>query len=433
MGSISYKSTIAPGIAPFYDKFYFAAKGNSTELYTYITQNFSDFTKVDLHEQSNEQPAITVYNGKIVVAFRAASSDKILYLDSSDGDNWTKHELIGELGNSSPALAVFEGKLYLAYAGTNQGDLYVMTTDDLETWERVQIAHSGEKQQTEKSPALAVYEGSLYLAYTSRSKHDLLYVSSTNGTVWSGSANIESSNSDYWPALTTFDGQLYIAYKSESSNEIYYRGFTKSEGWGTKHHVTSDVRTGISACVYNQKLYFGYLGKSKHIGITSPLTNTFSENKNLPKFNSDNVDLLDVWGEGRIVAGDIVTGFTSAYNFNNVFQAVSNGPNEGAPIPNLLPVNSYYEGFIPLDGGSVATLTLMGAPIYDWIANEMIRVLKLNSGKVYLYDPSDSDRTNFEKAKPDNLIGVKYDSPADLPSPFNEITLDGAVYVYSWS
>lgn len=432
MGSISYKSTAAPSIFPFYDNLYIAAKGSSTELYTYYTKDTSNFSKIDIKEQSDQQPAIIIYDGKIVIAFKAASSDKLLIVYSSDGETWTKHELVDHLSKNAPALTVFDGKLFLAYAGTNAGDLYVMSTTDLESWERNKVANKDKTQQTEKTPALAVYFGNLYLAFTSKTKKELLYVTSTDGVTWSGSSKIESSNSDFWPSLTTFDGKLYICYKSETSNQIYYRGYTREEGWGEKLHVTSDVRTGISSCVFNQKLYIGYLGKSDHLGLTAPLTNTNTENQNLPKFAPDNVDFLDVWGEGRINDNGFITGFTSAYNFNKNVKNISNGPNEKAPIPNLIPVESYDEGFIPLNGNSVNRITLMGAPIESWVALEMIRVLREDTGIIYLYNPDSNQLDNFNDAKPDNLICYIADSPASLSPPFNEVNFPGPVYVYSW-
>ncbi|WDY58935.1 hypothetical protein [Pseudomonas sp. PSKL.D1] len=143
--------------------------------------------------------------------------------------------------------------------------------------------------------------------------------------------------------------------------------------------------------------------------------------------------ILDVWGEGRIVdsAGGkkIVTGFTHAYNLNKFDQQISNGPFTGNPIPHLFPVYEYDAPRFPLDDRSVMHITLMGAPITQEVAQEMCRVLG-HSGKVYLYDPNERHRRLFESVAFDHGLHLEGRfSPEELEPPFNEITLLAA-YVY---
>ena len=145
------------------------------------------------------------------------------------------------------------------------------------------------------------------------------------------------------------------------------------------------------------------------------------------------LDILDVWGEGRIVEpgarGPLITGFVGAYNLNKVDQRISNGPFVGDPIPNKIAVDEYDAPRFPIDTHSVPHVTLMGAPITPAVSEEMCRVVR-RSGKVYLYDPSDSHRRTFESvayAHGFHLEG-RFD-PRELDPPFNEITLL-AVYVY---
>ncbi|MDP9520071.1 hypothetical protein [Pseudomonas putida] len=49
------------------------------------------------------------------------------------------------------------------------------------------------------------------------------------------------------------------------------------------------------------------------------------------------LQILDVWGEGRIVqrvnGRHLVTGFTNAYNLNKAGQLISNGPFTGGIFP----------------------------------------------------------------------------------------------------
>ncbi|TDF86719.1 hypothetical protein [Pseudomonas sp. H9] len=143
--------------------------------------------------------------------------------------------------------------------------------------------------------------------------------------------------------------------------------------------------------------------------------------------------ILDVWGEGRIVDATnnpaVTTGFTHAYNLNKVGQHISNGPHTGQPIPHLLPVTEYENPVFPVDDRSVPHITLMGAPITTGTAKEMCRVLTL-PGTIYLYDPNEFDRRTFEAVSSEQGITLRGRfKPSELEPPFNEISLQ-AVYVY---
>ncbi|KHL74983.1 hypothetical protein PpSQ1_07570 [Pseudomonas putida] len=146
------------------------------------------------------------------------------------------------------------------------------------------------------------------------------------------------------------------------------------------------------------------------------------------------LQILDVWGEGRIVqrvdGGDLITGFLNAYNLNKAGQLISNGRFAGGHIPHLVLVYEYDAPDFPLDDHSVPHVTLMGAPITHRVAEEMCRVVA-RPGKVYLYDPNETDRKMFEAvAFAQGLQPLGRFEPAELAPPFNEITLLAA-YVYS--
>nr|WP_314482334.1 hypothetical protein [uncultured Pseudomonas sp.] len=145
------------------------------------------------------------------------------------------------------------------------------------------------------------------------------------------------------------------------------------------------------------------------------------------------LQILDVWGEGRIVqridGSNLVTGFYNAYNLNKAGQRISNGPSTGGHIPNLIVVYEYDAPQFPIDDHSVPHVTLMGAPITPAVAEEMCRVLA-GLGKIYLYDPNETDRRLFEAvAYAHGLQPLGRFDPAMLEPPFNEITLLAA-YVY---
>lgn len=130
------------------------------------------------------------------------------------------------------------------------------------------------------------------------------------------------------------------------------------------------------------------------------------------------MELLDVWGEGRIVNGTIVSGFVEAYNLNKDTQNVSNGPNMGKAIPNKISVNDYESPQFPLGDNSVKFITLMNAPITTGVAKEMYRVLNKQNGVVFLYDPNPDALATYEANK-GNLI---YKANDPLNPPFDQPT-----------
>ena len=146
---------------------------------------------------------------------------------------------------------------------------------------------------------------------------------------------------------------------------------------------------------------------------------------NVNLFLDSPTDLLDVWGEGRIIDNRMITGFGDAYNLNKVTQKVSNGPNKGKDIPNLVPVYDYDNPVFPIGDDLVNYITLMGAPITEGTAREMYRVLNKQKGVIILYGLEDTKSTdkgyidNFEKYKGK----LEYKPNKSLDPRFNQITL----------
>lgn len=131
------------------------------------------------------------------------------------------------------------------------------------------------------------------------------------------------------------------------------------------------------------------------------------------------IELLDVWGEGRIVDGTTITGFDNALNLNKDTQKISNGPHRDQPIPQQVMVFDYNYPQFPVSDGAVKFVTLMGAPMTAVTAQEIVRVLNPDTGVVILYDLSPKDITVFET----NMGKLVYKPTEGLKSPFNQITI----------
>ncbi|MBC8954195.1 hypothetical protein [Xenorhabdus sp. PB62.4] len=146
------------------------------------------------------------------------------------------------------------------------------------------------------------------------------------------------------------------------------------------------------------------------------------------------IEILDVWGEGRIVDGNcssvfcpgtIITGFPNSVNINKYDQKISNGPNRGMDIPNLSPVDDYINPKFAIESGSCKYITLMGSPLSRGTAEEILRVFSEEQGfgNIFFYDLYYVSLQMFIGMARDNFVihDGRY-KPAELKHPFNEIT-----------
>jgi hypothetical protein len=152
---------------------------------------------------------------------------------------------------------------------------------------------------------------------------------------------------------------------------------------------------------------------------------------NPTQLNSKNVDdniILDFWGEGRIIASEVITGFTDAYNVNQENQKVSNGKNVGLAIPNRIPVRSYnnVDTSALIANDTFTYVTTMGSDIIAAAAKEMHRIVrKNNEARVIFYGEEKKIITEIQTASQDNFIHAKssYQYEESLPDKLKVPTL----------
>lgn len=142
------------------------------------------------------------------------------------------------------------------------------------------------------------------------------------------------------------------------------------------------------------------------------------------------IEFIDIWGEGYLKDGEMITGFKNAFNLNKFNQLVSNPPDEGKQIPNLIPVDTYSSPFSMIPDRSVMYLTLMGAPITKLTASEMARIIRQNGNIiVYGFDSKNNDKALLEaELKNIDFIETKNYQLAD---EFAKISIEPVtVYTY---
>jgi hypothetical protein len=123
------------------------------------------------------------------------------------------------------------------------------------------------------------------------------------------------------------------------------------------------------------------------------------------------IKIADFWGEGRIIKGNLITGFENSYNINFKDQRISNGINRGEVIPFLIPTESYEDvdvaKFIADD--TFLYVTSMGAPIIPAAAKEMYRIIKKDDlSRIVLYNNKPDAVKEVQVASQDDFIYMSF-------------------------
>lgn len=368
-----------------------------------------------------DTPALTVFNNRLYMFFRGPGNT-LNYTSSENGDDWSDSKVIpGVSMLGAPAAAVYKGKMYVSHSGTGvsgQYQLWYTTSIDGNAWSADYKIES--KNGIIGSPSMAVYNQELYIAHRDGIFGKSLVLTRTNGDKWSEveDSGVKMSES---PAIAVFNGVLYISHNGSNStfagNSLWvttYDGnyFSKDEDQKTSMYESPAL------VMFNDELIRVI---TKH---NSLLWNRVSYGRIKAP-----VPLLDVWGEGYIVDGKMVSGFDGVQNinrvdlYNNYIQYISNGPNKGQPIPNLAPVQSWDSPEFPIEDNKVSIVTVMGATMNADTAKEISRVL-LSSGGVVLYGLNASEVDTFEKFNR-NMKDMKIPNckESDLLPPLDQIRI----------
>ncbi|MFK7783664.1 MAG: hypothetical protein AB8B56_01040 [Crocinitomicaceae bacterium] len=155
----------------------------------------------------------------------------------------------------------------------------------------------------------------------------------------------------------------------------------------------------------------------------------------LEEQTNSNIDLVDFWGEGRIISQDgknLISGFTNSYNINHQYQQVSNGADQSRKIPNRIPTKNYEDVDISIYIGdnTVTKITMMNAEVTVNCAKEIKRMIRKDLGLIVMYgfDQDDIDIKTLENEL--NKIYFYAYPNYNLPEPLNEITLPDTYIAY---
>ena len=203
-------------------------------------------------------------------------------------------------------------------------------------------------------------------------------------------------------------------------DDVLWGAISHDQGWGARTSFLSDVTgDGLPDLVYNRAGT-----KERWVAVSC---NPLQESDPLEGQIGGPIRHLDVWGQGYVVDGSMVTGFEDATNLDMKDKVVWTGPNKDKPIPNLIPVDCTGlacappdKPVFPIAKDAVEIMTSMGGPIYETTARQMYRTIK-DTGVVILYGHDEDELDEFIEVFVEG--GGWHEVAVTLNYPFDRPTL----------
>ncbi|CUW40576.1 protein of unknown function [Magnetospirillum sp. XM-1] len=215
---------------------------------------------IDIADQTTLAiPDLAVFNSQFWVSFVASNGNnpQVLLCSSPDGVNWSNNMVVGGQSFRSPRLTVFNGRLWLAYADTSS-DLWVGSSPDGVNWTPFYPVN-----QSTWGFDFTSFNGQLYIVFiTSSSSQDLLVCSSPDGINWSGNTPINQSSLTA-PAVAVLNGQMVVAFvANSSSNELLTCISSDGVNWSGNHWVDQTTAYAPTLTAFNNLLWVGFRADS---------------------------------------------------------------------------------------------------------------------------------------------------------------------------
>src|SRR3569833_115721 len=137
---------------------------------------------VSLSFQSTDTPALTVFNGQVVMAYTGTDSNhRLIYAVSSDGVTFTQVSDPNNRAASGPGIAAFAGKTYAAFTGINDHRINIYSSTDGQHYsgQSVPIANWNSPWRV----TMASGGGFIYLAWLGYD-NNIYVIRSSNGSQW---------------------------------------------------------------------------------------------------------------------------------------------------------------------------------------------------------------------------------------------------------
>ena len=214
-----------------------SGKNESTQYLLYYNSSsdngtdWAGWSAIDSSNESNQQPSIAYFNGKLYLCYIAFGSGN-LNLISYDGSSWSSQVQVNKIDATSASMVVEGNNLAIYYTNSNSDILktFTSTPSSNSGWTNTSVYSSANSGITASSQlALTRFNGQTYLAYqggtrTSPSSEISIYTAvdsvsnSTSSPIWTElSAPAGISPNANGIGLTSNDQGLILTYTDASA------------------------------------------------------------------------------------------------------------------------------------------------------------------------------------------------------------------------
>jgi hypothetical protein len=215
------KSEWTPSFTQFNNNYYMAYKDGSNNGIRYSWSQDArywnePYTVKNLTSIST--PQLVVFKNRMYMFFRK-NDNRVYYTSTADGASWSSVRFTGEKSAKPPTLTVFQGKLFMAFRGGSTKNVYIKSTSNGVNWNNSVFT----KQKSSEAPSVTVHNNQLFMAFKGSSTQYIYLMRSSNGTNWSGAwIPNKSWNTNKGPAIVSYENRLYLSFKGRSSSKVYY-------------------------------------------------------------------------------------------------------------------------------------------------------------------------------------------------------------------
>ena len=214
---------------------------------------------------SSVGPALAVFNGKLVAAWKGVEGDTRMFWSTFDGTGWSPEQPgVGTGTSNGPSLAAYNGRLFAAWKGVEGDTRMFWSSFDGTNWSAEQ---PGVGTGSSVGPALAVINGKLVAAWKGVEGDTRMFWSTFDGTGWSPEQQLTTPSpsfgpfTDTCPVLETYNGKLFAAWKGVGSDTDMYWCSFDGTGWTMEQiGVGLGTSNGPSLAEFNGLLYAAWKG-----------------------------------------------------------------------------------------------------------------------------------------------------------------------------
>lgn len=275
LDTLPHEYADTPSLYQFESNYLLFCNGRSSnKVYAYRSNDYKTLDNVNRSTiiasgeeiYTDKTTAPLTFNGLLFLFYKDRDSSLIRSIYSSNGGGTWRPDPAGvsipfSNTDEQPAVAVYNDTLYVAFKRKNSNDVYYVTrraTQPNNSWSAPQRVHH---VSTDAGPSLCVYDNKLYLAFKDDDSHSMHYVRYTEGKGWSDSHKIPNDKTSETPQLLAKGDMLYVGFKGDSSSHLYLKRYD-GDDWESHRKLESDMETDHYPTMINSnvpgQIYMAY-------------------------------------------------------------------------------------------------------------------------------------------------------------------------------